>query len=384
MPAYRYTAYDAAGKMLSGVVEASGEPGALSQLAERKLVVVDIAPTEKARQGLTLRPLPLDVHYLFCKSLAGYLKSGLPVTDALRLLAKQSPDPRLALTYEKLLEDVQGGRRLSAAMEQLGIFRESLVGMVASGEQSGSLPVILRRGADLFRQEHELRRKVKSALTYPLVMLVFGLGVVVFLLTYVVPKFAGLFAELGQVLPLPTRILLAVADGVSWAGIPLVALGALAFFWLRRRKKPLNLPGSAALRERIALSLVFSQVATLVEAGIPLVQALEMAAPLDRSPERWKAVADLVRQGHRFAAALEKEGPVTEDVVYMIRVGEMGNDLPEALRNAAENAWEVAQARMERLANLAGPALILLLGSGVGFVVVAVLLPIFDISALVK
>ncbi|OPZ54918.1 MAG: putative type II secretion system protein F [Synergistetes bacterium ADurb.Bin520] len=121
-----------------------------------------------------------------------------------------------------------------------------------------------------------------------------------------------------------------------------------------------------------------------MEAGIPLVQALEMAAPLDRNPERWKAVADLVRQGHRFAAALEKEGPVTEDVVYMIRVGEMGNDLPEALRNAAENAWEVAQARMERLANLAGPALILLLGSGVGFVVVAVLLPIFDISALVK
>jgi len=384
MPAYRYSAYDPAGKLVSGVVDASGEPGALSQLAERKLVVVDLALAEKARKGLVLRALPLDVHYLFCKSLAGYLKSGLPVTDALRLLAKQSPDARLALAYEKLLEDVQGGRRLSAAMEQLGIFREALVGMVASGEQSGSLPVILRRGADLFRQEHDLRRKVRSALTYPLVMLFFGLGVVAFLLTYVVPKFAGLFAELGQTLPLPTRILLAVADGLSLAGIPLLILGALLLIWLRRRKKPLNLPGSAALRERIALSLVFSQVATLVEAGIPLVQALEMAAPLDRNPGRWKAVADLVRQGHRFAAALEKEGRVAEDVVYMVRVGEMGNDLPDALRSAAENAWEVAQARMERLANLAGPALILLLGTGVGFVVVAVLLPIFDISSLVR
>lgn len=91
-----------------------------------------------------------------------------------------------------------------------------------------------------------------------------------------------------------------------------------------------------------------------------------------------------MRQGHRFAAALEKEGHVGEDVDLIIRVGEMGNDLPEALRNASENAWEVAQAQMERLANLAGPVLILLLGSGVGFVVVAVLLPIFDISALVR
>ncbi len=383
MPRYRCRAYTKEGNLVTRRIDASGEAAVFEELQRQGLVAVDLA-VEEEKKGKTLKKLSLENHVLFCRSLTGYLKGGLNLTDALRLLVKQSPERQLSRIYEALYQEVAGGKRLAGAMKDLGVFREGLVGMVTSGEQSGSLVPILQRGAGLYRQEQMLRKKIQKALTYPMVMLFVGFGVVSFLLTFVVPKLAGLFAEMDKVLPLPTRILLGLASGFRSFGIPLLLLLFLGIFLLKRRKKKLRLPFFRNIREQIARSLVLGQTAALVQSGIPLVQALEMAAPMDTSDtERWLETAELVRQGYRFASALEKQERFAEDLIYVLRVGEMGNDLPGAMEQAAETAWEMAETSMERMANLAEPALVLLLALLVGFVVVAVLLPIFDISSLV-
>jgi type II secretory pathway component PulF len=126
-----------------------------------------------------------------------------------------------------------------------------------------------------------------------------------------------------------------------------------------------------------------THLATLLRSGIPLVQGLRMASSMDANPQRWLDIADLVKAGHRFDRALEKMG-FSEDVVYVVRVGEMGGDMVESLTNVGQNNWEIAQSQMERIATLIEPAMVLTLGLSVGFIVVAILTPIFNLSGMVK
>ena len=386
MPRYRYTAYDPQGNAVSGEVEATGEPAAVQALRKEGLVPVRLRPCieREAGPGKGDRRVPLEDHLLFCRSLSSYLRGGLTLSHVLVLLAKQSPGSGLRDLYTRLREDVEGGRSLGLAMRESGRFREDLVGMVESGERSGSLPQVLDRAARLFRLEISLRRRVRSALTYPLVMAAVGMAVVAFLLVYVVPRLSALFEDLGETLPLPTRLLLWISALLKTAGIPVLVVLLLAFLWLRRRGALMPRLPFRNLRERITLSLVFSHLATLLDCGIPLVQALSMIAPMDPDPARWASVSARVGKGYRLGQALEDEGSFTEDAVYIVQVGEAGGELPEALQQVADNSWEIAENRMARLADLVEPAMVLALGALVGFIVVAILLPIFDLSSLIR
>lgn len=383
MSTFRYSAYDPEGKLKKGSVEAVSSEAAMKELGLRGLVPVEVK--EESRKGTgRVKKLSLQGHVLFCRSLASYLKSGLPITEALELLKDQAPDRRLGEAYASLLDNVHGGRRLAAAMGSLGTFRPGLVGMIESGENSGSLVDVLSRAAKVYRSEMVLKRKVQSAMIYPLVMLVVGMGVIGFLLGYVVPRLSALFQDLGQALPLPTRVLLTLSGAVQTLWIPLLLVLILCFWMGKRRNWGARMPFVRQTREKVTLSLVFSHLATLVGSGIPLTQSLQMVAPMDPSPERWHEVSKGVKEGYRFAQAMERQGSFPKEVVYLVRVGEMGSELEDALERVAETNWEVAESDMERLANLIEPVMILFLGGAVGFVVVAILLPIFDLSGLVK
>ena len=381
MPAYRYSAYDGSGKLRKGVVDAPSSVRAGEILAEKGLVAVDIVEgsPERARRG---SPFSLSYHALFCRGLSSYLKRGVPLAEALKFLSRHSTDRKVASACLHLHEGVQGGKRLSAAMEETGVFREDLLRIVESGEKTSALPGVLEQASGLYTLQDRQRRKIRSALTYPLAMTFIGLGVVTFLLVYVVPVLSSLFTEMGQQLPLPTRILLGTASVFRKWGIVFLAAGALLFFILRRKGKRISLPFFRRIRENITLSLVMSHLKTLLSAGIPLVQALGMAASMDPRPERWIECARLVREGFRFDTALEKQGLFSEETVYIIRIGELGGDLPGAVAQIAEMNWEEARDGMEKAATLAEPLLVLVLGLAVGFVVIAILLPIFDLSSL--
>ncbi len=382
MPQFAYTAYDNKGKVKKGFMEGSASSAVIGQLESRGFIVVEVNQIAKTRKKGRIRSLPLEAQAMFCRSISSYLKSGLSLTDTLKLLAKQSSEKKVSDAYASILEEIQGGRKFSVALEDLGIFRESLRRVVESGEQSGTLIDVLKQTADQLKLEISLRRKVRAALTYPIVMVFVGIGVVSFLLAYVVPKLADLFADMGQDLPIPTRILLTSSEIIKTGAIPFLILILMASLYFRRKKK--DLPFFRKLREKITISVVTSQLGTLLDSGIPLVQALRMSAPMDRRAERWLHVAGLVKEGYRFDTALEREGSFPEEMLYIIRVGEMGGDLSGSLRHISENNWEIAESQMERLASLIEPVMVLSLGLIVGFIVVAILLPIFDLSSLVK
>jgi len=379
---FSYTAYDAEGKLKKGFMEGNASSAVIGQLEGKGLIVVDINQVSAGRRKTVKRLLPLEVQAMFCRSVASYLKGGLSLSDTLKLLSRQPSDRRIASVYASILEEVEGGRNFSTALSESGGFRDNIIRVAESGEQSGTLVSVLQQAAEQLKLEISLRRKVKAALTYPMVMVFVGIGVVSFLLSYVVPKLAALFSDLGHALPLPTRILMASSSAIKLGAIPSLLLLLAVLVYMRKRNK--KLPFFRNLREKITISVVSSQLATLLDSGIPLVQALRMASSMDRDSERWIQTANLVKEGYRFDMALEKTKSFPEDMVYIIRVGEMGGDLPVSLRQISENNWEIAESRMERIASLIEPLMVLVLGAVVGFVVVAILMPIFDLSSLVK
>ena len=381
MPSYRYSAYDKSGKLRKGIIDAPSSTRAGELLAEQNLVAVEIieGAAESVKKG---KVFGLAYHSLFCKGLSSYLNRGVPLAEALRFLSRHSNDRRVSAACLHLHESVQGGKRLSAALEETGLFRDDLVRIVDSGERTSALSGVLDQVARQYAMEDKQRRKIRSALTYPVAMSIIGIGVVVFLLTYVVPKLTELFSEMGQQLPLPTRILLAITAFLRSWGLPLLLVLLLVILYIRRRKKKFTLPFFRRVRESITLSLVMSHLSTLLSAGIPLVQALNMASAMDSNAQRWLEAARLVKEGFRFDRALEKQGAFSEEVIYILRIGEMGGDLPGAIKQVSDMKWEEALESMERLSTLAEPVLVLFLGFSVGFVVLAILLPIFELSSL--
>ena len=384
MPYFNYSGYDAKGKSTKGTIEAGSSMQAVDKLTERGIVVVDVKlAEEKKGSKAKIKLLPLESHIFFCRSVASYLKSGLPLADSLRIMSKQTRDKNMKPVMEKLLAEVEGGRKFHTALAESGAFRESLWRVAESGEQSGTLMSVLLEAAEEFKLEDDLRRKIRGAMIYPIVMLVVGVGVVSFMLTYVVPKISELFEDMHQELPLPTRILIAASNFLSEYGL-FILLGLLIMFlYMKHKGKAITFPGMKGIRDQLNLALVMSHISTLLKSGIPLVQALKMASSMDMYSQRWLDAAEMVKAGHKFDRALEKIG-MPEETVAVVRVGEMGGDLHGALTNVSNQCRDFAQSKMERLSTLLEPILVLSLGVSVGFIVLAILTPVFDLAGIVR
>ena len=383
MPYFSYSGYDAKGKNTKGTIEAGSSMQAVDRLTERGIVVVDVKIAEDKKGNVKIKLLPLEQHIFFCRSLASYLKSGLPLADSLRIMSKQARDKMMKPVMEKLLAEVEGGRKFHTALAESGAFRESLWRVAESGEQSGTLISVLNEAASEFKLEDDLRRKIRGAMTYPIVMAVVGVGVVAFMLTYVVPKISELFEDMHQTLPLPTRILIGTSDFLSSYGLYLLLGLLLLFLWMKKTGRSVQMPGMRGITDQLNLALVMSHLSTLLKTGIPLVQALRMASSMDVYKQRWLDAAEMVKAGHRFDKALEKVG-LPEDTVAIVRVGEMGGDLAGALENVSDQSREVAQSRMEKLSTLMEPIMVMALGFSVGFIVLAILTPVFNLAGIVR
>lgn len=384
MPYFNYSGYDAKGKNTKGTIEAGSSMQAVDRLTERGIVVVDVKlAEEKKGKAAKIKLLPLEQHIFFCRSLASYLKSGLPLADSLRIMSKQARDKMLKPVMEKLLAEVEGGRKFHTALAESGAFRESLWRVAESGEQSGTLISVLTEAADELKLEDDLRRKIRGAMTYPIVMLIVGVGVVVFMLTYVVPKISDLFEDMHQTLPLPTRILIASSEFLANYGIWILVALLLGFLYMKHKGKSLSFPGMKGIRDQLNLALVMSHISTLIKSGIPLVSALKMASSMDVYKQRWLDAAEMVKAGHKFDRALEKIG-MPEETVAVVRVGEMGGDLSGALTNVSIQCREFAQSRMEKLSTLMEPIMVMSLGISVGFIVLAILTPVFNLAGIVR
>lgn len=383
MPLFKVKAYSSEGDLKGLRREAQNEDDLLRALALEGYVPISVEMEKAKKKSSAVKLLALSDMHMFCTMLSAFLRSGLSLTEVLRLLERQTRDKRLRPIYAELRESVEGGHSLAHAMRMQGIFRSSLVGMVESGERSSSLPDILERASALLQSEISLRRKIQSALIYPIMMLIVGAGVVAFLIAYVVPQLTGIVLDSGGTLPFVTRMLLFVSSAIKAGGIPCLLFIFLTYLYFKRIGRKISLPFFKDIRVHLSVSLIFSQLATLIKSGVPLVQALEMTAPLDSKKGRIHAIAEEVRKGYRFSQSLEREGSFPEDVVAIIRIGEVGGNLPDCMDRIAGNSWEFAQTSMQKWSSLAEPIIILVMGVVVGFVVVAVLLPIFSLSSLI-
>jgi general secretion pathway protein F len=399
MPAYQFIALDSAGRRERGVLQADSARAARGQLRDRGLAPLEVDEVAAAGQGTGGGArLSGPQLALLTRQLATLVRAGLPLDEALGALAEAS-EGRARATVLALRAAVMEGRALAEAMADFPrAFPPSFRAAVAAGEASGRLDTVLLRLADWAEARDALRRQLINALAYPVLLLVVALAVVAGLMAHVVPQVVGVFAQSGQALPWPTRMLLHVGDalragGWLWLLLPLLLVGAATAIWrapaARARLQALLLrtPLLGRLLRAAETARFARTLALLGGSAVPLLDALRVAggvvqqAPLREAIEQ---AARAVREGQGFARALEASGQFPPVALRLIASGEKAGRLPEMLDEAAAQCERELQLALGLLDAALGPLVILLLGALVLFIVLAVLLPIFELNTLIR
>jgi len=331
----------------------------------------------------------------FTREMGALLGAGIPIPQALDGLGEEEENPALKEMVLKLCDSVRKGVALSAALEeQPRLFSKLYVSMVRVGEEAGVLPKVMADLAELLEHEDEVRGEVLSAVAYPIFVLGFGIFTVIILLTVVLPRLFGMLQEMLSILPLPTLILLKVSEVLNrhWPWILLAIAGVIGGLrWYLRSPRgaenwdriKLRLPVMGSVLRAAALSRFARTLGTLVKSGVSLLPALKIVENTIGNLVLAKLisqVAEETRGGDSLAAPLRKLGVFPRTVVQMINVGEETGKLDEMLLKVADIEERHMRARTKTLISLLAPALILVVGALVGFMVIALLLPIFKLS----
>ena len=401
MPAFAYQALDSGGKTQRGVLQGDTARAVRASLRERGLNPLEVAPVTDAQQrvGLFRRGLSSAQLALLTRQLATLLKAGLPVDEALAALAEQNDDQRMRALVVSLRSRVMEGASLAAGLaDQPASFPEIYRASIAAGEQSGRLDQVLSRLADYSEARDALNQKVWAALAYPLLLTLVAVAVVSGLLVYVVPQIVGVFTQMHQALPWPTRALLALSGFVKvWGWLLLLLLviaaigGRLALRTERLRYAwhavLLRLPLVGSLTRAANTARCTRTLALLTASAVPLLDALHIGAQvISNLPMRAavKRAAAKVREGGSFSRALGDSGYFPPVALRLIASGERAGELEHMLDEAANHQQRELDRWMTTLTAILGPLVILLVGAMVLFIVLAILLPIFDMNQMVK
>jgi len=410
MSEFRYQAVQENGASVTGVIEADDRKSALRLLGQRGLFPSNLelnsgngaaakaAPADKAVQAVDVafgqRIKRKDITAL-TREISALLGAAIPIPQALDSLGEEEENPALKAVVQKIADSVRKGAAFSAALEEHPkLFGKLYSSMVRVGEEGGVLPKVMADLADLLEHEDEVRGEVVSAVAYPVFVLVFGIATVTVLLTVVLPRLFTMLQDMLPVLPLPTLILLKVSHGLHhyWPWL-LTALVA-AFFggrWYLRKpegaknwdKLKLRIPLIGPVVRAAALGRFARTLGTLVKSGVSLLPALKIVENTIGNQilaQQVASVAEETRGGDSLAAPLRKLGIFPRTMIQMIDVGEQTGKLDEMLLKVAEIEERQMRARTKILISLLAPALILVVGALVGFMVIAILLPIFKMS----
>ncbi len=409
MPVYSYRALNSKGKTVRGVLDADSPLRARARLRTEGLFPIEVQPTTASRvRGRALNQIKrllttpirnsLKVLAPLTRQMATLLSAGLPVVQALDTIQEQTEDHDLRQTLALVKEHVTSGESLADALAgQSDLFPAEYIHLIRAGEMSGSLGAVFDQLAKNLELRQARRAKIYSAMTYPAFMTVVGAGVLVFLLSFVVPTMTGLFRDLNAVLPWPTRLLLglsAILRNYWWvlvlllAGLILLALRLLKNDNRYRFVENLvfHVPFLGGLFQKLLLARVLRSLALLSSGGVALTAALEVTSRgLGRSnyARALETARQQVTQGRSLAEGLNAGGLFPSMVRRMVAVGEAGGALEEMLSRLAKAYEEETDQVMSTLTSMVEPVIIIIMGLVVGFIVLAVLLPIFDLSGLV-
>ena len=400
MPAFAYEALDRSGKTQRGVQQGDNARAVRASLRERGLSPLAVAPVAaSAPGGRWRRGLSPAQLALLTRQLATLLKAGLPVDEALGALAEQNDDARSRTLVVALRARVMEGASLAGALADApASFPEIYRASIAAGEQSGRLDQVLARLADYGEAREALNQKVWAALAYPLLLTVVALAIVSGLLAYVVPQIVGVFVQMHQALPWATRALIALSAFVKawgWLLLLLVVLAVVAarlglrvgrvrFAW---HALLLRLPLFGRLTRAANTARCTRTLALLSASAVPLLDALQIAAQVIANLPMRQAVrhaAAKVREGASFSRSLGESGFFPPVALRLIASGERAGELERMLDEAANQQQRELDRWLTIMTAVLGPAVILLVGAMVLFIVLAILLPIFDLNQMVK
>jgi general secretion pathway protein F len=409
MPVYEYIALDAGGRRQKGIVDAGSIASARQKLRETDVYPVEITETadrkreETAARGGAIhlfRRVGLQQLSVMTRQLATLLGAGLPLVPSLSALVAQIRHPVLKTTLARVKDEVNEGNSLTQSMSHFPeVFPPFYINMVRAGEASGTVNFVLERLADFNEAQQALRMKIRSALAYPIFMFFIGGGVLFFLVTFVVPNITNIFREMHQTLPGITIFLIVVSSFLKafWWIIGLVLLTGIFGFRFAVRKTvrghhlwdrfKLNAPLFGDLNRKLAVARFSRTLGTLLQSGVPLLAALEIAKNVVNNvviADEIRQAAKDVEEGQSLSAPLSRNGFFPPIAVEMISVGEQSGNMEAMLFRIAEAYETEVEANILLLTSLLEPAMILTMGVVVGFVVVSVLLPIFEMNQLVR
>ncbi len=400
MPLYSYKAARPGGEVVEGELEAPDEATLIRQLQDQGLLPIRARRADRGLRGLLRRRGPrIDAEQVlhFTRELATLLEAGLTLDRALAILADLADDPALQGVIEGVREKVQGGDSLSAALAAQGkVFSPLYLSMVRAGEAGGVLHQVLQRLADYLERSHELRESIRSALIYPTILLVVAGLSVAGLLIFVVPRFSQMFEEMGQTLPLATRIVVATGDFLGHWWWALLAGGLLLAAGVKARlERPevrarwdarvLRWPLVGGLVARVETARLARTLATLLGNGLPLLQALDLAREVVGNQAIAAALAQVseeMRRGRGLADPLAEAEVLPPLALQMIRVGEESGELETMLFKVADVFDQEVRAAVKRLLTLLEPVLIVGLGVLVAGIIVSILMAVLSANQL--
>ncbi len=401
----RYKGYDRSGASAEGIIEAADEADAREKLARQGVFVLelndagkDTGPTERKSS----RNSPLKAHRRlgqlaeFSRQLSVLVSTGTPLVQALAAVERQTKDPGWAASLHTLRESVEQGSSLADAMaENAADFDAVTRSLIAAGENAGNLPVMLKRLSGITRQRQKTVSTVLGAMLYPLVLICISVAVIVVMLLFVVPRFAGMFESLDTPLPATTKILLDTGEFLRhwwFAIIPVLLSVPVAAYFLLATPKGRRLTDMAMVRlpvigpvvKGLLLARIARMLGVLLQSHVKLLEALELTRQASGNVhyrELLTLTSDRVTTGDSLASVLSNSDLVTPSFAETVRNGEESGRLGEALTGLAEFMDEDNETAVKSLTSLIEPAILVVLGLVVGFVAISLFLPLFDITA---
>lgn len=396
-PVFEYEVRSQNGQKIEGTLEAENESMLASNLRKKGYYILNIKRKRKSFNlsdiNIFEKKVKLNDLAVFSRQFSAMINSGISIIDALDILRDQIDHPKLQEVVISVTEDIETGSDLSESLSNHpNVFPELFVQMVRAGETGGIIGDVLDRIADHYEKQDELQGKIKSALYYPITIMVIALLVVIFLLTNVVPTFVSMFSDLGAQLPLPTRILIGTSSFMQsyWWLLGLIFI-ALFFLFRNYIKTPegklkidrflLKIPQIGKMLQKIYLSRFSSTLAVLLSSGVDLLAALSIVEGVVGNKLYAQALTDTrikVREGSTLSGPLQKREEFPKLLVHMIRVGEESGAMSKMLEKVSIFYDREVDRSVEGVVSIIEPVIIVFLAVVVGFVVISIVMPMFD------
>lgn len=396
MPSYSYRAYDDSGKVVKGVMDAASRTELIDKFHKMGYMVTAV----EERRGIMnldavldrFRPIKAQEKLLFFIQLSNMIGAGITILSSLATLAQQIENKKLKGAIESVAKQVEAGSTLSQAFTAFpDIFPKLFVNMIRAGEASGKLDVVLMKYATFFEYQEEIKHKVRGALFYPMILLTFGLGIIIFIVSVIIPQFADIYAKSG--INLPTITLVVYRTGMFiknfwFLGLAAVILAAVAFKAYRQTPSGKLLVDSLILRSpiigplarKVAISSFSRTLATLTGSGVPILESLSITKDVLGNVVLEKVIADVakhVEKGERISEPLKMSEQFPKDVVQMVAVGEDTGNLDGMLNKVADFYDTTINYTVKKLTTVIEPVFLVVMGGMVGVIMASMLLPIY-------